>query len=258
MAYDSVSIIGCGNVGSNLASTLRENDIAINFVLSKKHKSSQLLASKVDAQVAFDIDDIPSNDLVLLCVPDDQVARVINSLPPSQKIAYTSGSVELNEFKKRDLIGVFYPLQTFTTGKTIDLHHVPFFIESMNEEFGDSLFELANRISDDVRYSNSEERKKIHLAAVMVNNFTNHILHQAQAYSEENKIDFRVFLPLLKETVSKLDSFSALDAQTGPARRDDQSVINSHLEMLDPNQAAIYRVLSDSIHQLYKKDEGEL
>jgi predicted short-subunit dehydrogenase-like oxidoreductase (DUF2520 family) len=253
MTQQSISIIGCGNVGSNLGLALYENGIRINHVLSANHQSSEILAVKTNSISASGIHEISPDDLLLICVPDDEIANVINSVSDDQRIAYTSGSVELNSFKDNNNIGVFYPLQTFTKNRNVDLKEVPFLIESEDKDFGDALFSLAKKISDKVQYSNSEERKRMHVAAVMVNNFTNHIIHNAQQYSEQQNIKFDVFVPLLKETISKLDDYSAYDAQTGPARRNDLSVIESHLEMLNEEQAKIYRVLTESIQLIYKE-----
>lgn len=45
------------------------------------------------------------------------------------------------------------------------------------------------------------------------------------------------------------------DAQTGPAKRGDQVIINRHLEVLkdDSRLLQIYQILTNSIERLYEK-----
>jgi len=95
----------------------------------------------------------------------------------------------------------------------------------------------------------------MHIAAVMVNNFTNHIIHLAQQYSSENNIDFKHLQPLLKETVLKLEKTLAISAQTGPARRSDLAVIESHLQKLTGKTREVYKVISESIIETYAKND---
>mgnify|MGYP001466299400 CR=1 FL=1 len=70
------------------------------------------------------------------------------------------------------------------------MNEVPFFIEGSNSNFSATLFDLAWEISSHVNYANSQERRELHLAAVWVNNFTNHLIHIAKEYLERKDIDF--------------------------------------------------------------------
>ena len=60
-------------------------------------------------------------------------------------------------------------------------------------------------------------------------------------------IPFRVLLPLIDETAKKIHSISPLDAQTGPARRGDDNVMQHHISLLTPEQRQIYQSLSSEI-----------
>ncbi|MDX2359751.1 MAG: DUF2520 domain-containing protein [Crocinitomicaceae bacterium] len=234
-----ISIIGSGNVGSHLAHALESSGIEITHF---KHRTD-------------DLKSLPKDQLVLLCVPDDVISELVSKIDESCSIAYTSGSVELNSLPTRNLLGVFYPLQTFSKDRSVDLASVPFFIESSTEEFGEQLFALASTISKSVSFANSEERKKMHLAAVWINNFTNHIVHIAQSYCEQQNVDFNHLKPLLKETIEKLEDLSPLEAQTGPARRGDTSIIEQHLSQLKGTEKELYQLLSESITKTYSRDE---
>jgi len=251
-SIEKLSIIGLGNVGSHLFDAFRQEGIAVTHVYSRSKPSSDVL---FDTEWVQDPSELPANQLVLLCVPDDLISSILSSIPESCPVAYTSGSVNLNSLPQRDELGVFYPLQTFTKGSSLNLFEVPFFIESKDTEFASRLFDLAWKISRKVSYASSEDRKKLHLAAVFINNFTNHLAHISKSYLDSEDLDFDHLRPLLKETARKLEKQDPFSAQTGPARRNDQTVINAHIKALEnPVQKEIYRLISQSIHQTYFND----
>jgi len=250
----NISLIGSGNVANQLAFTFQQEGVNVSHIYSRNNITGSALASKFNAVFLENIESLPKQ-LCIVCVPDDVVTSVINSIDKNIPVAYTSGSVELASFNSRKNTGVFYPLQTFSLERIIDFFEVPIFIESDNEYFTSTLFNLAWKISKDVNQANSEERKKMHIAAVMVNNFTNHIIHLAQQYSSENNIDFKHLQPLLKETVLKLEKTLAISAQTGPARRSDLAVIESHLQKLTGKTREVYKVISESIIETYAKND---
>lgn len=65
------------------------------------------------------------------------------------------------------------------------------------------------------------------------------------------QLPFDVMLPLIDETARKVHELEPRLAQTGPAIRYDEDVINNHLQMLsdEPGMQELYRLISESIHQ---------
>lgn len=252
---NSIGIIGSGNVATQLAQDLKEVGCTINWIYSRNQETGKSLAVLIDSTFESHI---PSSkvDLVLVCVKDDSVQAVLNELDSSFAVAYTTGTKPLDTlvFEGQDL-GVFYPLQTFSKDRKVAISNVPFLIEANNSTFAQSLFDLAWKLSSKVQFANSEQRKKIHLSAVMVNNFTNHLIYLAQNYLQEQGLDETVLEPLIQETVAKLNDLTPFDAQTGPARRHDEVTINEHLKMLSnhPDLANVYQLLSTSILKTYHK-----
>ncbi|MFK7785374.1 MAG: Rossmann-like and DUF2520 domain-containing protein [Crocinitomicaceae bacterium] len=247
-----ISIVGLGNVGSHLFDAFSREGIKVTHVYSRSKPSDHVLH---DAEWVKDPSELPTGQLAIVCVPDDVISSILNKIPDDCPVAYTSGSVILSNLPKRESLGVFYPLQTFTKGSPINIFEVPFFIESYEPEFASQLFDLAWKISRNVNYASSEDRKKLHLAAVFINNFTNHLAHISKSYLDQEELDFDHLKPLLKETARKLESQDPINIQTGPARRKDQEIINEHITALqDPVQKEIYRLISKSIHQTYFND----
>lgn len=246
-----VSVVGYGNVASHLINAFEEQNIVVSDLVLRSPEKEQNL--HFNGTLHSSAASLPDDQLVLICVPDDAISSVLNSVPQSCPAAYTSGSVDLKSLPKRAHLGVFYPLQTFSKNIDVNVFEVPFFIEATNDLFGSQLFDLAWVISRNVNYANSEDRKKLHLAAVWVNNFTNHVNHIAYSYLEENGFTFDHLRPLLKETARKIAIETPFKAQTGPARRNDSSIIEEHLSMLEGNRKEIYRMLSNSIKDTYNK-----
>lgn len=255
MAFEiqTLGIVGSGNVASHLSRALQSNGIEIKWISSRNTTTGKELAEACNTVYHSQFPS-ESVDLILICVADDSIQSVINACPKNANIAYTSGTVALNSLQSNsDFTGVFYPMQTFTKGTELNIFEVPFFIESSNPTFSQALFDLAWRISHAVEFADSEKRKNMHVSAVMVNNFTNHILYQAQQYALQHDIEWKVFLPLLKETVRKLEHASPYDAQSGPARRHDNHTIEQHLSQLKGYPHDIYKIISDSIQSTYNE-----
>jgi predicted short-subunit dehydrogenase-like oxidoreductase (DUF2520 family) len=253
-AIGSVAIIGTGNVASHLGTALFNEGIRISGVYGRKSNEAYTLSHYWNSEIITDLSDLHA-DLALICVSDDAVNEIVSFLPSGMNVAYTSGSVRLDSFSMKNPIGVFYPLQTFTKGKEVDIFEVPFLIEASLENFAQELFDLASKISRKVVFANSEERTFYHIAAVWVNNFTNHLSYQAKVLLDNQKLDFDLLLPLLRETVDKLHHIGPLNAQTGPARRGDQRTIEKHEKHLAGLQKELYMLITRSIIETYRNDK---
>lgn len=251
MDIQKISVVGFGNVGSHLVRSFDDAEIEVTHVLSKNSNHSEFSDLKSNVNLVHDISDLPEDQLILLCIPDDQIKNTIESINPDTPIAYTSGSVELKTIDRNN-VGVFYPLQTFTKGKPLNIFETPFFIESKDKELSQQLFDLGWKLSRKVEYADSDTRKKLHLAAVFVNNFTNHMNFIAKEYLDSHELNYEYLIPLLQETANKLIETSPVDAQTGPARRKDFSIIEKHVESLKGSYQEIYRVVTQSILNTYQ------
>ncbi len=254
---NKIGIIGSGNVATHLGQALHKKGYSISFVFSRNYDRAEALANKLEAKPINDLKAVHSQgntDLILLCVPDQAIAQTSEHIPRETPIAYTSGSVQLETVPDRDRIGVFYPLQTFSKERAVAVESVPFLIEANSESFAESLHSLASSLSNTVLSADSEKRYQLHIAAVMVNNFTNHLYSIAANHVKDHKINFDLLQPLIRETVKKLDYMHPQEAQTGPARRGDYKVIEQHLNSLSGRTRAIYKLLSESIKEKYNHE----
>lgn len=248
----SISIIGSGNVAHHLGKAF-SGLVKINAVYSRNKVSAQELADELFVFHAEELSDLIPSDIFLVCISDDEISNVIDQINSEQSIVYTSGSVGFSELQQRNNLGVLYPLQTFSKSRSVDLFEVPFFIEATNEPFAQAIFDLAWKLSRKVVFANSVDRKNLHLAGVLVNNFTNHIDFLAQQFLKSKSLEWDFLKPLILETAKKLQSETPFKSQTGPALRGDSTTIEKHMNMLDDETKEIYSLLSESISKHHRK-----
>ncbi|HZH87278.1 MAG TPA: DUF2520 domain-containing protein [Brumimicrobium sp.] len=249
-----IVIIGTGKVAHHLGLELKRKGHTIDFVWGRNSVGAKELSIVLDAKELSNLSAIPKNSLALVCVSDGAISDVISQIEGTIKVAYTSGSVRIEDLPTRAYLGVFYPLQSFSKNKKVDLSTVPFLIESASTVFEAELKQLAESLSSKVIIANSQDRYNIHIAAVMVNNFTNFLYHLAEQHLKEHRLDFDLLKPLIRETVNKLDELSPLEAQTGPATRGDQSIIQKHLDSItQPETKQLYQLFSELIEKEIKK-----
>lgn len=249
-----VVILGAGNVAAHLYENLsKSNDIDIIQLYNRNLKSLEsFIGDKTD-----DISKLKSADLYILAVKDDAISSVSRQLPFKGKlVVHTSGSLPLNDIDPKNKRGVFYPLQSLSKDNNIPFTNVPLCIEAENKNDIDLLEKVANTISNLVFHINSIQRSSLHLAAVFINNFANHLYHIGNEICIENNVPFDLLIPLIDETSKKLDGLSPKEAQTGPAKRNDQETIKRHLSQLDKNtHKEIYKLLTESIQKTHGRKE---
>ena len=164
---------------------------------------------------------------------------------------HTAGSVPMSIFQgKARHYGVLYPMQTFSKNREVDFRPIPCFIEASDAQTLDTIQQLAEGISERVVEASSERRRKLHLAAVLACNLTNHCYRLAERVLEEEQTDFQLFLPLIMETARKVTQLSPREAQTGPMVRYDTQVMERQMQLLsDERTRQIYRLMAESIHE---------
>ena len=152
--------------------------------------------------------------------------------------------------------GVLYPLQTFTKGRQLRYDEIPFFVEAEYPEDVENLRSLAYRISNDVHVLDFAKRMEIQMCGVWASNFVNYMYKVSGDICEKNGVPFDVLLPLIKETANKVEEMSPYDAQTGPARRGNETIINRHLDLLEDDSKLydIYQTITNAIKLEYDKN----
>lgn len=247
-----VVILGTGNVAWHVSFALFKAGIEIIQVFGRNKTAASEIAYRILAEPISNLFDIDENaDLYLLCISDKNIGEVAKNIPDVNGIvAHTSGTVPLDVLHRFHESGVFYPLQTFTKGGEISFEKVPLLCEGSSGPAESALMSLGFEMSQNVYSINSDQRQKLHVAAVIANNFTNHLFAQAFKLCAENKIPFEVLHPLILETARKATLGNPADYQTGPAHRKDDETIQKHLQLLEnSNLRELYALITKSIEK---------
>ncbi|MFO7673055.1 MAG: Rossmann-like and DUF2520 domain-containing protein [Lutibacter sp.] len=244
-------ILGGGNVAYHLTKALLKNDV-VNVVQVYNRSIENINCFKNSTSITNNLSELKDADIYILAVSDNVISELSSALNLKNKlVVHTSGSMAMDELKSVSDKGVFYLLQTFSKEREIDFSTVPICIEAETEADLQLLETLAKSLSKNCYRINSDQRKSLHAAAVFVNNFVNHLYHIGHEICAQNKIPFEILLPLILETANKITTLPPLEAQTGPAKRNDTKTIEKHIAMLNKNQQEIYTLLTKSIYNTY-------
>jgi predicted short-subunit dehydrogenase-like oxidoreductase (DUF2520 family) len=249
-----VVIIGSGNVAQHLLLAFVQSKIVDVIQVYTRNKNNTTLPLDSN-KITSNINALLEADVYFIAVVDNAIKEVSSLLNFSNKlVVHTSGSAAMNVLDDKNRKGVFYPLQTFSKQKKVDFKEIPICIESQNNKDYELLEKIALSISNHVFKINYQQRKALHVSAVFVNNFVNHLYQIGQDICAENNIPFEILRSLILETSNKIISLSPSEAQTGPAIRNDTETINSHLNFLtNNNQKEIYKLITKSIIDHGKK-----
>jgi len=246
-----ISIIGAGNVATNLALAFKKAGHEIVQIYNRSDDAGKELARTVAATFTSDASEILDADVYILAVKDDVIAEIAEQLKLHYKIVvHTSGT------NSKDLLatsssnfGIFYPLQTMKKNSKVDFKNVPILVEGNNQATVLKLEALAKTISQNVHRVDEEQRKWIHVAAVFANNFTNHLYTVSESILLGHGLPFDILKPLIYRSIENMQHNSPAELQTGPAVRGDMQTIEKHLMLLgdDARLKKIYEILTQSI-----------
>lgn len=242
-----ISVLGYGNLGRHLAANLSAQE---GIQLIQVYSPSQNPEDNQEVALINDLKNLEPADLYFAAVSDDAIGELSLNLPKDCALVHTSGTVNMAVLGNQSKRGVFYPLQTFSKNYPVAFDQIPICLEANNPETLALLDEIARKLSKKVVHLNSQERLELHLGAVLVNNFTNHLYTLSQKHLEQKGLPFELLHPLIIETAKKGMAIGSESAQTGPAKRNDRNTIERHLALInDDRLKEIYNLLSNSIRE---------
>ena len=251
-----IIFIGAGNLATHLATELFNAGHDIVQVYSRTEKSAKLLAVQAGAEPITDLEKLTHDaDACIIAVKDSALEMLLPEVcaeRTSMVFMHTAGSMPMSLFEGHaEHYGVLYPMQSFSKKRAVNFHEIPCFLEWNDSRAEAVIKQLAENVSDAIYEADSEERKHLHLAAVFASNFVNHCYEMTSQLLRKYDLPFDVMLPLVDETASKVHCMKPSEAQTGPAVRYDENVMNMHMQMLEdePLMKSIYETMSKSIHK---------
>jgi predicted short-subunit dehydrogenase-like oxidoreductase (DUF2520 family) len=253
-----ISFAGAGRLAATLCREMHFAGLRIDMIVSESEERGRLLAGICNAKWSDKLCYPDSTEVIIVAVPDHRLKGILREIEcnPETLIAHTAGSIGLDVFPASTTRkGVFYPLQTFSHNRKIGFKDLPVFIEASDYQSSELLGDIADSLGGRKYFTDSEHRRMLHLAAVFVCNFTNHMLTQGKVLAQRSGFSFEELKPLIKETFLKALEEGPENSQTGPAVRNDINTIEKHLELLsfDPDLQKIYRAVSGLIYNYHTR-----
>lgn len=268
-----IAFVGAGNVAFRFSLALLEKGYAISHIYSRTEKSRDRLVKALNAngagtEPAVRYSDLAGDGLIFLAVSDDAVETVVHSMAEEfaaaggngkmPAVVHTSGATDISVLKPlSDLgcrCGVVYPLMTLNRNKNLDFKDVPLLLEASSPELAPVLESIASDLGGEHYFYSSEDRLKMHVAAVFTTNFVNYLLGLAFPIVQH---DHPLLIPSTIEAVRNAFLHTPASTLTGPARRGDMKTIGKHLALLEKlglkEQEEIYRLFTDRILEKYHK-----
>jgi pyrroline-5-carboxylate reductase len=249
-----IIFLGSGNVAQIFAKRLFNSGHDILQIYSPTIANAKALAASVNAASTNDIKQIiPDADVYILAIKDNALAEVAAQLNSKEKVAiHCAGAVSLDVLQQvSEHRAVIWSLYSIQKNNFPQNNNMPLVVEANSSKALQTAVQLANDISNNVTVADLIQRQMLHLNAVLVNNFTNHLLTIAQNICNENNLPFDILLPIIKQTFEQTEKTLPSESQTGPAIRNDTTTISKHIELLSghPLWQKIYEDISISIQQ---------
>jgi predicted short-subunit dehydrogenase-like oxidoreductase (DUF2520 family) len=247
-----VLIIGAGNVATVLGRRIKSAGHDIVQVVSRSMDNAGVLAAELECSAAASFAAMKKDaDLYIAAMSDAALNEIKENINLGEKvIVHTAGSISKDVLKGVSAnYGVMYPLQSLSKENQNSDVKLPLLIDGNNEFTIEVLQSLAGSISPVVNIMTDDGRLKLHVAAVVANNFTNHLYSLAYDFCKKEAIDFDMLQPLIEETALRLKRHPPTEMQTGPAKRKDIITLDKHLRILNthPQLRSIYLKMTDSI-----------
>lgn len=256
MAINNISIIGTGNVAWHLGNAFANAGIEIKHIAGRDSEKAKLLADQLGCNSFGSVEDeIPDTDIYLLAVKDDVIRTVFEKVYKKGRfIVHHAGAIKGDILEKNgNNYGVIWPMQTLTKNNDINLGQTLIAVSGNSRESQALLKDLASKISSRIIEVSDEQRAIMHLSAVWINNYTNHMYDIAYNLLKENDLSLELFYPLMEEHLRKIKEIAPDQLQTGPAIRGDMATLAKHKSMLNEHKEwkELYDTLAKSILHKY-------
>jgi len=254
-----VVIIGSGNVAAVLGGKIKLAGHTLVQVVARRAEPAALLAAEWGCGYTTRWEETDRTaDLYLVALSDRALEELGNVLTlPGRLVLHSAGAVAasiLTPVSARS--GVLYPLQSLRAAIR-PYPEIPLLIDANKPEDLPAIEAFARTLSPQVEQAGDDTRLKLHLAAILVNNFTNYLYILADRFCRQEGTDFSLLLPLINETANRLGRYPPEEMQTGPAIRGDHTTIEKHLKLLSNYKdiKELYELFTIKIEDHYHRKE---
>lgn len=229
-----ITIIGAGRAGGSFARALSD----VGHDVSAHHHDDLLVGD--------------TEDLVLLCVPDDAISAVARSLVVSARtvVAHCAGSRTLDVLAPHTRVASLHPLVPLSNVEVgaERLRGATYCVagDDVAREVVTSLGGRSFTISDD-------QRATYHAAACVAANHVVALLGHVERLAQSAGLELSDFLSLTAAALDDVAAHGPAAALTGPASRGDVVTIDAHLAAMPASERATYVALADAAFSLAER-----
>lgn len=253
-----VVILGSGNVASYCCSRMAgQEKVRLVQLYARNVAEGDLIAAQFRVPVVNDLEAIARDaDVYIFAVADGAIVPLADRFfKTNALLVHCAGSQPAGILASAsELNGVIWPVYSLKKHQKSYPDDIPLVVDASNDVAKLRTERLARAISKNVSYLDHAQRKFMHLNAVLVNNFTNHLMAIAERICEQQQVDFNILLPMIRQTATGVGTEPPFARQTGPAKRGDVLTMQQHLELLaqHPDWQKVYESLSASIAGMYR------
>ncbi len=247
------SIIGTGNIAWFFGQRLVAGRHHCVGVYGRNTREAEELAQALIADKHGAISDVADDDadICLIAVSDTAIGDVAGKLSfEHTMLIHTAGAVGLDSIQKaaKDC-AVLWPVYSILKSNMPDHRNIPCAWEGSTKKAESYVQSVGHAITDVLFEAKYEQRKWLHLSAVLSNNFINHLMAVCEQVCAENDLPFSTLTPIIEQTFDRIKHASPKKLQTGPAVRRDTTTIAAHENLLNahPKWQKMYEAITASI-----------
>jgi predicted short-subunit dehydrogenase-like oxidoreductase (DUF2520 family) len=254
-----VVMIGSGNVATVLGGKVVAAGHDMLQVVGRRREPAALLAGELGCTYTTQWEEIdPAADIYIVAISDRDLERLGDVLSlPGRLVLHTAGAVSVSALLTVSAkSGVLYPLQSLKA-VVRPFPEIPLLVDAHRPEDLPVIEAFAATLSRQVQRAGDSARLKMHLGAVLVNNFTNFLFTLADDFCGKEGLDFALLQPIILETAERVSRFAPRDMQTGPAVRGDKTTYERHLKLLSNYKdiKELYDIFKIKIEEYYRVKE---
>ena len=229
----NISVIGRGRLGSAMAAALH---------------TGEPLGRGSDGAGA---------DVVLLCVPDGEIAAAAALVAPGRLVGHCSGATTLEPLAPHEAFSL-HPLMTVPEGDMQE-RETSLFLQASCAVAGSTpralavAHELADRLGMRAFEIDDEDRAAYHAAASMASNFLVTLEAAAERVMASAGADREILVPLVRAAVENWAELGPERALTGPIARGDEATVARQREAVlerTPELAPLFDALVEATRAL--------
>jgi predicted short-subunit dehydrogenase-like oxidoreductase (DUF2520 family) len=229
-----VTLVGAGRLGTALARALREKGVVVTGPL---RRGDQL-----------------TGEIILLAVPDREIANAARSVPATSLVGHTAGALTLEVFGDRESFSL-HPLMTAGTGRA-EFEGASAAVAGTTARARRVARELAVTLGMHPIEVPDDKRISYHAAASIAANFLVTLETMASRVGERSGIERHHLMPLARAALENWARLGSV-ALTGPiARGDDEIVAKQRAEIVEhaPEFIEMWDALSRATKRIAREE----